>query len=115
MLDFSWYPAALMALRPLLEYDEPQVHKAIMKALVRIRRHMPEQVEDWLSQHEAPGGVTAAVFAYHRSGGTEEPDDVSAYLDLFRLVPFGHAAPHAVHIRTALELPDLRTWGSRTR
>ena len=113
MLDFSWYPAALMALRPLLEYDEPQVREEVVKALVRIRRHMPEQVEEWLSQHEAPPEVTQRVLAYPP---TEQTKDLMTYQLIsifFDWFLWGAPALRQVvqyHIRTALELPDLRTW-----
>ncbi len=113
MLDFGWYPAALMALDPLLDYDEPQVREAVVQALVRIYRHQPEQVEEWLAQREAPPEVVHRVLAYP---ATEQTRDLMTYQLLwifFEWFLWGAPALRQVlqyHIHTALELPDIRTW-----
>ncbi len=113
MLDFGWYPAALMALGPLLDYSEPQVREALVQALVRIYRHQPEQVEEWLARQGAPPEIAQRVLAYP---ATEQTRDLMTYQLLwifFEWFLWGAPALRQVlqyHIRTALELPDIRAW-----
>lgn len=113
MLDFGWYPAAFMGLLPLLDDEDPQVREGVVRALVRIHRHQPEQVEEWLAQHDAPPEIVQRVLAYP---ATEQTLDLMTYQLLwifFDLFLWGAPALRRVlqyHIRAALELPDIRTW-----
>ena len=56
-----YHKPILEVVQPLLDCDEPSIHTATINLLARLRQHCPNEVDDFLLDHNWPGESRRAV------------------------------------------------------